>query len=302
MNTKLSVIIPAYNCEKHIEKTIESLLKQSYKAEIIIVNDGSSDSTKEILDKIAKKNDNIKCFNNKKNLQMSKTRKKGFELSNGEYIVFLDNDDYYIDNDFFSRAIKVMDNNKNINTYIAATNALFKGVLYKTIELGGSGVINNKEYINGFYTKYKKPHSSMSAILRKENLLVNSFDKSIMINDTTIYLCSLLSGDVYLDNTVVATYLFHDNNTSSKSYKTMFILRQLFEKQRLYKEACKKKILDNKKEWKYHQFVPSIQHFADTSASIINSSLLIVFCIFNIHYKKMSIIKYVIYRTYKKYF
>ena len=93
MKNKFSIIIPAYNCEKTIEKTIESVLNQKYSLyEIIIVNDGSKDNTGDVLKKYSS-NKNVKIIN-KKNSGVSDTRNIAIENSSNEWLLFLDADDW----------------------------------------------------------------------------------------------------------------------------------------------------------------------------------------------------------------
>ena len=84
---KISIIIPAYNAEKFIEKCLNSI---SLDCEIIVVNDGSKDNT----DIILKKKKNITIFNND-NHGVSYSRNFGIKNANGEYIMFLDSDDFW---------------------------------------------------------------------------------------------------------------------------------------------------------------------------------------------------------------
>jgi glycosyltransferase involved in cell wall biosynthesis len=89
----VSIIIPAYNCEKFIQQSLESILNQSYSnIEILVCDDASKDNTKKILDEY--KDLRIKRFHNEINLGYLKTCNKLFELSKGEFIAFQDADDY----------------------------------------------------------------------------------------------------------------------------------------------------------------------------------------------------------------
>lgn len=93
-NPLISVIIPTYNFSKYIVKCIESIQAQDYtNIEIIIINDGSTDNTQEILDHLQSKDPNLKIIN-KKNEGVSIARNVGIENAKGEYIVFVDGDDY----------------------------------------------------------------------------------------------------------------------------------------------------------------------------------------------------------------
>lgn len=90
---KVSVIVAAYNIEKYIAKCLDSILNQTYKnLEIIVVNDGSSDNTGEIIDKYSEKDTRIKVIH-KKNGGVSSARNKGLDMSTGDYIGFVDGDD-----------------------------------------------------------------------------------------------------------------------------------------------------------------------------------------------------------------
>ncbi len=91
---KVSVIVPVYNVEKYIDKCLDSLVNQTLKdIEIIIVNDGSPDNSEKIINKYLKKYKNIKYFI-KENGGLSDARNFGIKYATGEYIAFLDSDDY----------------------------------------------------------------------------------------------------------------------------------------------------------------------------------------------------------------
>ncbi len=87
----ISIIVPVYNAEKYLEKCLDSLKKQTKKEiEWIIINDGSTDHSEEIIKKV--KDKRLKYFKNK-NQGIGKTRNFGIEKATGEYIMFLDSDD-----------------------------------------------------------------------------------------------------------------------------------------------------------------------------------------------------------------
>ena len=91
---KLSIIVPVYNAEQYMEKCLNRLLEQSYSnIEIIIVNDGSEDTSKEKIEKYLKKYPSIKYLE-KENGGLSDARNYGMPYATGEYIAFLDSDDY----------------------------------------------------------------------------------------------------------------------------------------------------------------------------------------------------------------
>lgn len=91
---RISIIIPVYNCEKYLNRCLDSVLNQTYnELEIILVNDGSTDKTSDICDKYKVKDERIKVIH-KENGGVSSARNVGISESSGEYIMFLDSDDW----------------------------------------------------------------------------------------------------------------------------------------------------------------------------------------------------------------
>jgi len=92
----VSIIIPYYKKKDYIKKTINSILKQTYKKfEIIIINDEPGELSKNILSFLKKKDSRIKIINNKKNIGAGKSRNKGINIAKGKYIAFIDSDDLW---------------------------------------------------------------------------------------------------------------------------------------------------------------------------------------------------------------
>ena len=93
---KISIIVPVYNVEKYVDNCISSILNQSYKnIELIIIDDKSTDDSYEIISKYSKK---AIILQNKKNSGLSYTRNVGLDKATGDYISFIDSDDYIPEN------------------------------------------------------------------------------------------------------------------------------------------------------------------------------------------------------------
>jgi len=107
MNNKLiSVIIPCYNIENYIEKCIESIEKQTYKnIEIIAVDDNSKDNTFELLNNLKQKYSNLTVYKNEENRGAAYSRNFALQKAKGEYIGFVDSDDYIVD-DYYEKLIE----------------------------------------------------------------------------------------------------------------------------------------------------------------------------------------------------
>lgn len=106
---KVSIIVPIYNSEKYLSKCIDSIIKQKYKnIDILLIDDGSNDKSYEICKEYLKKDKRIKVFS-QKNSGPSSARNLGLDKASGEYIIFVDSDDY-IESDFISTMMKQNDN------------------------------------------------------------------------------------------------------------------------------------------------------------------------------------------------
>lgn len=114
-NILISIIVPVFNVEAYIYKCISSLTSQLIKdIEIICINDCSTDNSLYILEKLAKKDSRIKIINNEKNLGVAKSRNIALEVAKGEYIGFVDGDDYVRQDFFYKLYRKAKENDSDI--------------------------------------------------------------------------------------------------------------------------------------------------------------------------------------------
>lgn len=112
MSPKVSIIIPVYNARDYVCRCIDSILSQSFEDfELIIVDDGSTDGSESIIDDYVKKDDRIIVFH-RQNCGASLSRKFGLENCSGEYIVFVDSDDF-VDIDYIKSLFYLLDNSKS---------------------------------------------------------------------------------------------------------------------------------------------------------------------------------------------
>lgn len=140
----ISIIIPVYNVEKFLNRCIESVINQTYKnLEIILIDDGSLDDSGKLCDNWKEKDDRIKVIH-KRNTGLSDTRNVGIEKSTGNYIYFIDSDDY-IDLDTIENLyINMIENNSEI-----AMGDLIREIYFPKKEkyVGESYVANSEEMI-----------------------------------------------------------------------------------------------------------------------------------------------------------
>ena len=168
---KISVLIPVYNGEKFIENCVYSVINQKFKdIEIIIINDGSSDNTGYICRELEKKYHNI-TYLIQKNLGVSAARNKGIQNAKGEYLLFLDSDDYLAENSLEKIYIKMKENDLDALTFDAGIYNLDGKKVKKIIPCN----FKENEYISGYdYIKtygYNVPVVAWIWILRHVGVL-----------------------------------------------------------------------------------------------------------------------------------
>ncbi len=153
----VSIIMPAYNSELYIEPAIHSVIEQTYRNwELLVIDDGSTDSTCSIVQRLAANDDRIKFIKNSSNMGVAKTRNRGLDLCSGDYVAFLDSDDIWYPNKlslqiqkmkakdadlaYSSYAIVDSQGNPSKNAYIVPENITFDDLLKENV-IGCSTVI-----------------------------------------------------------------------------------------------------------------------------------------------------------------
>lgn len=145
----VSIIVPAYNAEKFIDKCIRSVLNQSYpNLELILVDDGSTDETGKICEEYASKDTRVRVIH-KKNSGVSAARNMGLSSAIGEYVVFLDSDDW-LDEDIVELALKKYQKNCiNIWGFVC----YWPRNVLKTEELRAEGLCQEELIANAIFTR-----------------------------------------------------------------------------------------------------------------------------------------------------
>lgn len=215
MEQKISIIIPAYNADKYIAKTLDSALSQTYKNyEIIVVDDNSTDKTYQILNEYSKKHDCLKIFKNEQNQRVAKTRNIAIEKAQGQLIAFLDADDIWMPNKL-EKQIEFMNHN----------NSKF---CFSSIEF----VDDRGEKINKtFHVPFKVNRKQLfkQNVITTSSVLVDAelIKKYPMHNDELHedYICWLeILKDMdfaYGQDEVLVQYRLTDNSKSRNKFKSM---------------------------------------------------------------------------------
>ena len=201
-NYLISVVIPVYNVEKYLERCIDSVINQTYKKlEIILIDDGSEDSSGKICDIYSKKDSRIHTYHIK-NEGPAKARNYGIEKSRGDYITFVDSDDW-IENIMYEKLLKLalehrtkitgcatmtdFENGTSRNTFSERTSGIIDGktcnldILYQT--KNACGAMYNKLYKRELFEKVRFPDVMNLEDYVVSTQLYNKVDR--------IYFCNL---------------------------------------------------------------------------------------------------------------
>lgn len=152
----ISVIIPIFNAEKYLENTLKSLLLQNFKnIEFICVNDGSTDTSLEILKKYSNIDNRIKIIN-KNNGGVSEARNKGLEYCSGKYITFLDADDTINPNIYCKMYKKIIDDKSDmvITGYTKCYESSNVSRIDFNMNVNEEVITNYTKYVYEYFSKY----------------------------------------------------------------------------------------------------------------------------------------------------
>lgn len=214
----ISIIIPVYNGEKYIKQCVESVLNQTYSPiEIIIINDGSTDSTSVILEEIALKNSCIKYIL-KENSGVSNTRNIGLSMVKGYYIYFLDSDDW-IDVNTLELLYEQFQANNQIDFVVSGLYLEYENRT-KVIQTNNCIMDRNKALISLFNNGYIRPvvwgKLIKTSLLHKNNI---TFDQDIYYSEDVKFVVEMLtkSKQIAIITEPLYHYILNNNESAMKS-------------------------------------------------------------------------------------
>lgn len=251
MNNKLvSLIIPVYNAEDTLSKCLDSILNQTYKEiEILLINDGSIDKSLKIMQDYAKKDTRIKLIN-KKNSGVSSTRNKGIKEAKGDYLMFIDSDDY-IRNNTISTLVKEIEKN---NVDIIRFNGFIENKKGQMLEL--EFPINNRkilcspenkidiiELIN-HPTKSIRCYSPLLFLKNNDIILFN--EELSYLEDKVFYLENLLNNKkIMFLNEYLYYYTYNKKSTTKSIDNYIENIKKIMDSKRYVKDILKKYLYEN---------------------------------------------------------
>lgn len=168
---RFSIIIPVYNVERYLQECVKSVLEQSFQNfEIILVDDGSKDNSGKLCDELSEKNDTIKVIH-KENGGLSDARNFGIKEAKGEYLVFLDSDDFWDDTEFLEKLNEIIQK-KEKDLIIIGLKKYFEST--NRIEEKDNEKLNNNESIEELLKNNLYKACACSKIIKRNIVIENN--------------------------------------------------------------------------------------------------------------------------------
>lgn len=215
----ISVIVPVYKTEQYLKKCIDSILGQTYKnLEIILVNDGSPDNSLALMQEYTHIDNRIKIVN-KANGGLSSARNAGLKIATGEYITFVDSDDY-LELDIYQKVMDIFDKHsvdvvsmrmQNVDEqYNIIDNDIVKDVLL--------GVCSGRYYVKQMAER--KFSASVCSKIFTRNIINREFDEN-RLNEDFLFLSHLFLDEnckIFITNDIGYNYFTRTNSITKSGY------------------------------------------------------------------------------------
>lgn len=213
MENKISVIVPVYNKESYLKKCIGSIVNQTYpNLEILIINDGSTDSSENICNEFAKKDERIRLISTE-NRGAARARNYGIECSSGKYLSFIDADDF-INNKYYETMLKA------INEHEA-----------EIVECGIATVKENEDYFFPVVTNKKRE-------INREEALIELYGKSDEEHVKTVIMCNkLFKKELFTDISYIPGRVIDDETIIYKLIDKSKTIVELFDEMYAYVQS-----------------------------------------------------------------
>ena len=239
---KISVIVPVYNVEKFIRRCLDSIRNQTLKdLEIILVDDGSTDNSGVICDEYAKLDNRIIVIH-KENGGLSSARNRGLDSASGEWIAFVDSDDYLEKNMYETLYKTAIDENVDICVcffkYLTTNNTIFCDFTKEQLGIKGKYKTNNflklvykDEYLNGVCV------SACNKIYKKNIFNNLRFKTKIYEDDELLNRLYLKDVEIYVTNEPLYIYVENLNSLSHQQFceKNLIFIDILYNRLNLFK-------------------------------------------------------------------
>lgn len=232
MGEKISVIVPVYNVEAYLERCVESILQQTYAHfELILINDGSTDSSGQICDHLASQYENIKVHHIE-NAGVSNARNMGIQLATGSWVTFIDSDDF-VTQDYLATLASAVEG-ENIGFVIAPLHHIKNGIVTDLHPHSGKTELwSTEETMKELLMTTRTSFFPVAKLFKRDLLADEKFNTHYHLAEDALFLTELLlktrCSSVFIDKPVY----YYDHREGSA---TTSVNQHVFDTIEVYKQ------------------------------------------------------------------
>jgi len=232
MGEKISVIVPVYNVEAYLERCVESILQQTYAHfELILINDGSTDSSGQICDHLASQYENIKVYHIE-NAGVSNARNMGIQLATGSWVTFIDSDDF-VTQDYLATLASAVEG-VNVGFVIAPLHHIKNGIVTDLPSYSGKTELwSTEETMKELLMTTRTSFFPVAKLFKRDLLADEKFNTNYHLAEDALFLTELLlktrCSCVFIDKPVY----YYDHREGSA---TTSVNRHVFDTIEVYKQ------------------------------------------------------------------
>ena len=232
MGEKISVIVPVYNVEAYLERCVESILHQTYtNFELILINDGSTDSSGKICDDLANQYENIKVYHIE-NAGVSNARNMGIQLATGSWVTFIDSDDF-VTQDYLATLASAVEG-LNVGFVIAPLHHIKNGIVTDLSPHSGKTELwSTEETMKELLMTTRTSFFPVAKLFKRDLLADEKFNTNYHLAEDALFLTELLlktrCSSVFIDKPIY----YYDHREGSA---TTSVNRYVFDTIEVYKQ------------------------------------------------------------------
>ena len=232
MGEKISVIVPVYNVEAYLERCVESILQQTYAHfELILINDGSTDSSGQICDHLASQYENIKVYHIE-NSGVSNARNMGIQLATGSWVTFIDSDDF-VTQDYLATLASAVEG-VNVGFAIAPLHHIKNGIVTDIPSHSGKTELwSTEETMKELLMTTRTSFFPVAKLFKRDLLADEKFNTNYHLAEDALFLTELLlktrCSSVFIDKPVY----YYDHREGSA---TTSVNRHVFDTIEVYQQ------------------------------------------------------------------
>ncbi|WP_247944024.1 glycosyltransferase family 2 protein [Streptococcus oralis] len=218
MGEKISVIVPVYNVEAYLERCVESILQQTYTHfELILINDGSTDSSGQICDHLASQYENIKVYHIG-NAGVSNARNMGIQLATGSWVTFIDSDDF-VTQDYLATLASAVEG-VNVGFVIAPLHHIKNGIVTDLPSHSGKTELwSTEETMKELLMTTRTSFFPVAKLFKRDLLADEKFNTNYHLAEDALFLTELLlktrCSSVFIDKPIY--YYDHREGSATTS-------------------------------------------------------------------------------------